>query len=104
MTKTEKLEITKEIDRIVHKYPRPDSSELFRSELEYLVEVVKKSLQKPTEEKPTVATVLAYEQWYKEALSKVSSILKKEKCVWVPYRNWIERWIEVAEELLANSV
>ena len=63
-----------------------------------------KHLQDTTEEKPTVATVLAYEQWYKEALSKVASILKKEKCVWVPYRNWIERWIEVAEELLANSV
>jgi len=62
------------------------------------------SLKDTTEEKPTVATVLAYEQWYKEALSKVASILKKEKCVWVPYRNWIERWIEVAEELLANSV
>jgi ribosomal protein S8 len=63
-----------------------------------------KYLQDTTEEKPTVATVLAYEQWYKEALSEVASILKKEKCVWVPYRNWIERWIEVAEELLANSV
>lgn len=51
MTATEKLEITKEIDRIVHKYPRPDSSELFRSELEYLVKVVIKSLKEPTEER-----------------------------------------------------
>lgn len=66
--------------------------------------VLKEHLKDTTEDKPTVATVLAYEQWYKEALSEVASILKKEKCVWVPYRNWIERWIEVAEELLANSV
>lgn len=51
MTKTEKLEITKEIDRIVHKYPRPDSSEWFRSELEYLVKVVIKSLKDTTEER-----------------------------------------------------
>jgi len=58
------------------------------------------SLQ-PTEEKTTVTTVLAYEQWYKEALSDVVSILKKEKCVWIPYRNWVERWIEIAEELLS---
>lgn len=54
MTKTEKLEITKEIDRMVHKYPRPDSSELFRSELEYLVKVVIKSLQDTTEEREDI--------------------------------------------------
>jgi hypothetical protein len=51
MKTAEKLEITKEIDRIVHKYPRPDSSEWFRSELEYLVKVVIKSLKEPTDDR-----------------------------------------------------
>ena len=37
-------DINKEIDRLVKKYPRPDSSELFRSELEYLVEQTIKNI------------------------------------------------------------
>lgn len=37
-------DINKEIDRLVKKYPRQDSSELFRSELEYLVEQTIKNI------------------------------------------------------------
>jgi hypothetical protein len=65
-----------------------DNWDSWASDMSNLRAILEKHLQEPTEEKPTVATVLAYEQWYKEALSKVASILKKEKCVWVPYRNW----------------
>lgn len=50
-------------------------------------------------EKTTVKDVLIYEQGYKEALNDVVGKLKKEKRVWIPYKNWLEKGIEVAESL-----
>jgi hypothetical protein len=102
-----KAKIEQLIEKIIDDMWERPFARTWEWEARNMIKILKKhlqSLQDTTEEKPTVATVLAYEQWYNTALSEVASILKKEKCVWIPYRNWIERWIEVAEELLANSV
>lgn len=54
------------------------------------------------EPKTTVAEVLAYEAWYNTALNDVISQLNKEKPQTVPYRNGIERGIEISNELIAT--
>lgn len=55
------------------------------------------------EPKTTTAEVLAYEAGYKEALNDVIRQLNKEKPQTVPYRNGIERGIEICNELMVTS-
>lgn len=76
----DKIKITKEIDRIVHKYPRPDSSELFRSELEYLVEVVKKSLKEPKEDR--LSMECKHKDWFEYPNDKWFSVIRKCSNCW----------------------
>ena len=52
------MTIEKEIERIVNKYPREDSKLLFKSELESLVEVVRKEQD--------IECKKAYDKWYDE--------------------------------------
>lgn len=57
-----------------------------------------RSLNQESEE-PNEKEVIAYDMGYSTALENVISKLKKEKRVWIPYKNGLEKWIEIAESL-----
>ena len=42
----------------------------------------------------------AYNAWYNTALADVAKKLKKETWKTIPYKNWLERGIEVVESFI----